>query len=141
MKTGVLILTHDGIGPALLGTVTHMLGVTTIPAKLLNASTEDSPDQLMAHVEEMIETLDEGHGVLVLTDLAGSTPSNIAAKLAGEKNIRIVGGVNISMLLRVLNYPDLDLPDLAEKALSGGRDGIYEITVEHNAAQGTDNNK
>ena len=107
-----------------------MLGDTTVPAKLLNASAEDDPDQLMARAEEMIEALDNGHGVLVLTDLGGSTPSNIAAKLARVKNIRIVGGVNIPMLLRVLNYPDLDLDGLTEKALSGGRDGIYEIKAD-----------
>ena len=127
MKTGILILTHNGIGPSLLGTVKHMLDVTTVPAKLLNASNEDDPDQLSLHVEELIESLDSGHGVLVLTDLAGSTPSNIAARLARDKNIRVVSGVNVSMLLRVLNYPDLGLPDLTDKALSGGRDGIYEI--------------
>ena len=130
MKAGILILTHNGIGPALLGTVKHMLNSSTIPAKLLNASNEDNLDQLAANVEEMIEILDNGHGVLILTDLAGSTPSNIAAKLARNKNIRIVSGVNVSMLLRVLNYPDLDLPELTDKALSGGRDGIYEIKAE-----------
>lgn len=130
MKAGILILTHNGIGPALLGTVKHMLNSSTIPAKLLNASNEDNLDQLATNVEEMIEILDNGHGVLILTDLAGSTPSNIAAKLARNKNIRIVSGVNVSMLLRVLNYPDLDLPELTDKALSGGRDGIYEIKAE-----------
>lgn len=130
MNTGILILTHNGIGPALLGTVKHMLDVTAVPAKLLNTSTEDDPDQLAAHIEELIESLDNGHGVLVLTDLAGSTPSNMAAKLARNNNIRIVSGVNVSMLLRVLNYPDLPLPELTEKALSGGRDGIYEIKAD-----------
>ena len=127
MKVGLLILTHDGIGPALLGTVKRILETPTIPAKLLNAGEEDSPEQLSEHVNELIELLDNGNGVLVLTDLAGSTPCNIVSKLANGKNISVVCGVNIPMILRVLNYPDLDLPGLTAKAISGGREGINEM--------------
>ena len=71
-----------------------------------------------------------GDGVLVLTDLYGSTPSNIACKLRRHGHVRVVSGVNLPMLIRVLNYPDLDLDSLKEKALSGGRDGVLSCTSE-----------
>jgi len=60
-----------------------------------------------------------------VTDLYGSTPSNIACRLQDLSNVRVVSG-----LIRVLNYPDLDLDELAHKALTGGRDGVLTCTVE-----------
>lgn len=128
MSVGVLILTHDGIGPALLGTAKLMLEGCPLAAKLLNASVESDPDQLLIDATELTDELDNGDGVLILTDLPGSTPSNIASEIARNKNnIRIVSGVNLSMLIRILNYPDSSLEEITEKALSGGRDGIVQV--------------
>ena len=130
MSVGLLIITHDGIGPSLLGTTSLMLGGCPLNAKLLMASRDSDPTELSGLAKDYIHTLDDGDGVLVLTDQYGSTPSNIATKLKHETNIRIVAGLNLSMLIRVLNYPDLDLDQLVEKALSGGRDGILEVSEQ-----------
>jgi len=61
----------------------------------------------------------------VLTDLYGSTPYNIAAVLCQRDAVCILSGVNLPMLVRVLNYPGLALAELTEKALSGGHDGVF----------------
>lgn len=128
MAVGLLIMTHNGIGPALLGTATLMLEGCPLTAKLLNVSTDGDPDQLLIDATELTDELDSGDGVLILTDLPGSTPSNIASEIAKSKNnIRIVSGVNLSMLIRILNYPDCNLDEITEKALSGGRDGIAQV--------------
>jgi PTS system ascorbate-specific IIA component len=71
-----------------------------------------------------VEQLDQGDGVLVLTDIYGSTPSNIASHLSSRPGVQVVAGLNLPMLLRVLNYARLDLATLAEKAVSGGREGV-----------------
>ena len=107
-----------------------MLDGCPLPARLLTASRDCDPDELIADASEEIAELDEGDGVLVLTDLYGSTPSNVAKKLAARSRVRTVTGINLSMLMRVLNYPHLDLDQLAEKAVGGGRDGI--VLVENN---------
>lgn len=130
MSVGLLIITHDGIGPSLLGTTSLMLGGCPLNAKLLMASRDSDPDELTEQARDYINTLNTGDGVLVLTDQYGSTPSNIAAKLKPENRIRVIAGLNLSMLIRVLNYPDMDLDQLAEKALTGGRDGIIEVESE-----------
>lgn len=130
MSVGLLIISHNGIGPAMLGTATFMLDGCPLPARLLTASRDCDPDELIADASEEIAELDEGDGVLVLTDLYGSTPSNVAKKLAARSRVRTVTGINLSMLMRVLNYPHLDLDQLAEKAVGGGRDGI--VLVENN---------
>ncbi len=78
-------------------------------------------------MRETIAELDQGEGVLALTDLYGSTPCNVVSKLIQQHNLRIVTGLNLSMLIRVMNYPDLDLDELAQKAVSGGREGIRVV--------------
>lgn len=130
MSVGVLIISHDGIGPALLGTAVLMLDGCPLQTKLLTTSRDVDPDQLMEDAVEQIATLDTGDGVLILTDLYGSTPSNIAQKLITQKHVHVVSGLNLSMLIRVLNYPQLPLLELSEKAVSGGKDGITWIRSE-----------
>jgi len=71
--------------------------------------------------------------VLILTDLYGSTPSNIANRLIDTHNARAISGANLPMLLRILNYPDMDLEALCDKAADGARDGIVVTTRKENA--------
>lgn len=124
MAVGLLIISHDGIGPVMLGTALFVLGGSALKTRLLTASRDCDPDDLCAAAREQIKALDEGDGVLIITDLYGSTPSNIAQKLAAPGSVRAITGLNLSMLVRILNYPQLDLAQLTEKAISGGKDGI-----------------
>jgi PTS system ascorbate-specific IIA component len=130
MSVGILIISHDGIGPAILGTATLMLDDCPLQTKLLTTSRDCDPDQLTEDAIEQVEALDTGEGVLVLTDLYGSTPYNIAQKLISQRHVHVVSGLNLSMLIRVLNYPQLTLEELSEKAVSGGKDGISKIVSE-----------
>lgn len=124
MTVGLLIITHDRVGEELLNTSTTMLQTCPLRAIALEVSSDSDPDALIAQASAHLEKLDQGDGVLVLTDVYGSTPSNIANRLTINKNVQVVAGVNLPMLIRVLNYPRLSLSELARKALSGGRDGI-----------------
>ena len=130
MSVGVLIISHDGIGPSLLGTATLMLDDCPLQTKLLTASRDCEPDQLTEDAIEQIGALDTGEGVLILTDLFGSTPCNIAQSLASQRHVQVVSGLNLSMLIRVFNYPKLTLEELSDKAVSGGKDGISKIAPE-----------
>ncbi len=124
MSVGVLIISHNGIGAALFGTANFMIKDSPLDVKLLSANRESDVDDLYESAILLIKELDNGDGVLVLTDLYGSTPSNIANSLHEYANINIISGLNLSMLIRLFNYPDLNLADLTEKAYSGGIDGI-----------------
>ncbi|OZB83772.1 MAG: PTS fructose transporter subunit IIA, partial [Halothiobacillus sp. 13-55-253] len=70
--------------------------------------------------------LDQGDGVLVLTDMYGSTPSNIAHRLKEKNRVHVISGVNLPMVVRAMNYPQLNLADMTERVASGGREGIIE---------------
>jgi PTS system mannose-specific IIA component len=124
MSVGLLLITHNDIGAALLHTASRMLGRCPLAARALAVTEECKPDRLRVEAQALVEQLDTGEGVLVLTDLFGSTPSNIANTLQTSCERRVLAGVNLSMLVRVLNYPALSLADMADKALSGGRDGV-----------------
>ena len=125
MTVGLLIITHDHIGSDLVDTATTMLGVCPLATEVLPVSKNcGDPENLLHKARQLLETLDQGHGVLVLTDIYGSTPSNIANSLLDGDRVKVISGINLPMLIRVLNYPRLNLAELTEKAVSGGRDGI-----------------
>lgn len=127
MSIGLLIITHNDVGQVLLDTATTMLGVQPLPVALLGVAADRDPDALLDRAHQLARDVDSGDGVLVLTDLFGSTPSNIATALQRDHRIIVVAGLNMPMLLRVMNYPKLGLAELAEKALSGGRDGVMSV--------------
>jgi PTS system ascorbate-specific IIA component len=90
----------------------------------ISVSTSDSLDELIEKVEIEIDALNQGDGVLILTDLYGATPGNIACRLLHKKNIRVVTGLNLSMLLKVFCQIEASLEEATEMALVGGTRGI-----------------
>ncbi len=123
MRVGLLIITHGEIGQSLLDTAIAVLGTCPLQTRTLSVPMASDTDAVEAEARRHVAELDQGDGVLVLTDLFGSTPSNIACRLRADK-VAVVAGTNLPMLVRVLNYPELDLPALVEKAVSGGQDGV-----------------
>lgn len=124
MSVSLLLITHDRLGEQLLQTATTMLGVCPLNAEAIAVHGDGDPDQVIEIANNTLAGLEQGDGVLVLTDIYGSTPSNIAMRLLSDHRVTVVAGVNLPMLIRVLNYPRLSLEELAQKALSGGRDGV-----------------
>jgi PTS system ascorbate-specific IIA component len=124
MSVGLLLITHNEIGAALLTTVTRMLGSCPLRARALAVTDEADRDALSATAEGLVTELDEGDGVLVLTDIFGSSPANIAGSLQVRPQVLALAGVNLPMLVRVFNYPGLPLEALADKALSAGQAGV-----------------
>lgn len=130
MTVGILIITHDNVGSALLNAAIKMFNELPIPALAVSINHDIDPKLSIFKLKTLIEDLNMGDGVLVLTDLFGATPTNLARVLQDETKIKIVSGVNLPMLIRVMNYPQLSLAKLAEKALSGGRDGVLNCAEE-----------
>lgn len=124
MTVGVLIIAHDDIGLSLLDTANHMLGSCPLQLEILRVTHTSYLESLRERAQELINKLDTGHGVLILTDMYGSTPSNIACYAADRKRVQVVTGLNLPMLIRVLNYSRLSLTELTQKAISGGREGV-----------------
>lgn len=124
MTIGLLIISHESLGQAMLDTSVKTLDVCPLAVQVLGVPLDMDPDKLTLTAEAMVKTLDSGDGVLILTDLCGSTPSNIACRLASHEHVMVVTGLNLPMLMRVFNYPELRLIDIAERAVDGGRQGV-----------------
>ena len=125
MSVGVLLVTHGKLGHFLLDTMKDMLGnELPLSADVLEVRRVQDTNVLLRQGHRMIERLDNGDGVLILTDAYGSTPSNIATKLGAEPNSVVVAGVTLPMLVRIFNYPALSRQALAQAAVEGGQRGI-----------------
>lgn len=126
MSVAVLIITHAPFGSATLEATFGTLGSLPMPTRVMDIPRDCNPEQESERALALLDELDQGDGVLLLTDLYGATPSNIASSLiGGEHQLTLVSGLNLAMLIRVMNYASDTLPDLAEKALSGGHNGIF----------------
>jgi len=130
VNVGILLITHGNIGAVLLQSATEVLGVCPLSTTTISTTQGCDPERVLASAKQAAQEMDRGDGVLVLTDLYGSTPSNIACRLHELHDVRVVSGLNLPMLIRVLNYPDLDLDDLMHKAVTGGRDGVLICNTE-----------
>ena len=126
MKVGILLVTHSDIGKQLLLTATSVFGKNPFQVELLSVDNYDQPNDVRELAEKYVKFLDNGAGVLVLTDIIGTTPSNIASSINHEK-IKVVAGLNLSMILNVFNYPKYSLDQLSIKALEGGIQGVSKI--------------
>lgn len=130
MTVGVLIISHSNVGSALLRTAHDTLGACPLHAEVLSVPLHSKVEDVDVMAEVMCMRLNTGDGVLVMTDLYGSTPSNIANRLQAMGEVEVVAGINLPMLLRVMNYFELPLLDLVDKAVSGGYDGIFHCQLE-----------
>lgn len=125
MSVGLLLITHGDIGTVMLESANQVLGGLPIRTEVLQVAHDADLDGLRRAARAAVRRLQHGDGVLVLTDIYGGTPSNIGRSVADCRQVLLLAGLNLPMLIRVMNYPDLDLASLADKAVSGGRDGIY----------------
>lgn len=125
MAVGVLLITHEGIGSALVAVATRLLRQLPLRTEAFEVGFDADPDALLPQASAALRKVDGGHGVLVLTDLYGASPSNLAAKLARIGTpVRRVSAVSLPMLLRVMNYAELPLDDLPAVAAAGARNGV-----------------
>ena len=127
---GVLIVTHGEIGTALLASAAQILGAPAQQVATLSVWRHDDPDDLVLRAQELLEGIDDGDGVLVLTDIYGATPGNIAMRLLEKGRVEGVSGVSLPMLVRALTYRDEPLAKVVEKALSGGCEGVVHMNAD-----------
>jgi PTS system mannose-specific IIA component len=120
---GIILITHGALGQTLLQTAEGILGELE-GCIAISVDGSSSMDQAMSEIQQSIQEMDQGDGVLVLTDMFGGTPSNLSLSLLESVRLEVVTGANLPMLLKILNRSDADLEDLASEAKSAGRQGI-----------------
>jgi PTS system mannose-specific IIA component len=136
---GILIIAHGTLGESLIHCASHVLGSRPLQLMQLGVTIHDDPQQLLPQAIKLVKQLDQGDGVLILADLYGATPSNLACKLLIPGRVEGVAGVNLPMLVRALTYRKEPLNAVVGKALSGGVEGVMHMPPASlsNAATGS----
>ncbi len=125
MTVGIVLLTHCPLAGGLLRVAADLLGSYPDGVEILEVVNDTPCDILITEGLRCLAEVDQGEGVLILTDLFGATPANVAKELlAQHPQARVLTGLNLPMLLRALNYAHLALDEVTEKACAGGRDGV-----------------
>lgn len=125
---GILIIAHGSLGESLIHCASHVMGKRPEALKHLSVGTHDDPVNLIPKAQQLIRELEQGDGVIILSDIYGATPCNMVNRLVVAGRVEGVAGVNLPMLVRTLTYRKGDLRTLVEKALSGGREGVIHFT-------------
>lgn len=132
----LIILAQKEMGEGLLNAIEHVLGTRPSALDIQPIDYHQSPETLTQALAARIRKIDQGDGALILADIYGSSHTNAACWLLVPGRIELVSGVNLPMLVRVLNYRDLPMSELLRKAQSGGTQGIVRGTPPARAAEG-----
>ena len=126
---GILLITHAPLGQAFVATAAHMFSGNQDRIEAIDVLADQDPYEVNMLAMKAIARLDDGSGVLVLTDVMGGTPSNCCHMLTMAGKVEVIAGISLPMLLRAITYRQNDLETVVEKALSGAKTGA--VRVEH----------
>ena len=124
---GLFLLTHATYGESLIQCACHVLNKRPPQIVQLGMAAQDDPLDALPLARDMLKLVDSGRGAVILTDIYGATPSNLAMKLLEPGRVEGIAGVNLPMLLRAIAYRDKDMETLLTRAVSGGRDGVLNM--------------
>lgn len=131
---GLLIIAHAPLADAMLICARHIYGSVPLNCVTLDIPSKAEPADYLEQAKALHASVDTGAGVLVLTDMFGATPTNIATRLSRPGRTAVLTGINLPMLLRALTYREsVPLEILVEKASSGATAGV--IRASANALQ------
>lgn len=126
MSVSIITITHDNIGKEIYKTSCMIFASCLNNYEHIGLKSTFDLDKLADKVSKLIIKLDVGDGVLILTDIFGASPSNLACRFSGHDNVKVITGLNLAMMLKVANKNDLPLAKLCKEVLQAGRNSINE---------------
>jgi len=130
MSIALFFITHEGIASNLIRIGEAIIQKTNNNLSYLEIAMDADINFMLESIDNKLEQLDLKQGLLVITDIYGSTPSNIAQKIADKHQTDLISGVNLPMIIRLLNYRNADATTLVQKALDGAKKGIQHNTFK-----------
>jgi mannose PTS system EIIA component len=124
---GILLITHGSLGESLIQCACHVLNRRPPQLLQLGVSGQDDPLDALPLARRLLSLVDSGDGVVILSDILGATPANIAAKLLEPGRIEGVAGANLPMLLRTITYRERNMETLVKKAVAGACEGVVHM--------------
>jgi len=124
---GILLLTHAPLANAFVEAATHVFRARPDRLEAIDVRADQDTAEVNRIAQEAITRLDDGSGVLVITDVMGGTPSNCTLKLCNPGHIEVIAGISLPMLLRALTYRNDTIDVVVEMALAGGQSGAVRV--------------
>jgi PTS system ascorbate-specific IIA component len=133
---GLLIIAHGGFGESLIHSASHVIGKRPIRLRSLAVHAQDRPESVAEDAQKLVQELDQGQGVLILSDMCGGTPCNVANSLRRPGHVEVISGANLPMLVRAITYREESLSALVDKAMAGGTQGVIYHRLENTVTVG-----
>ena len=124
---GILLMTHAPLGQAFMSAVEHVFRGPTEHFEAIDVTPDQDLGEVNRLAREAIHRVDDGDGVLVITDIKGGTPSNCCNDLANAGHVEVIAGISLPMLLRAITYRRDTLDVVVEMALAGGHNGAVKV--------------
>jgi PTS system ascorbate-specific IIA component len=126
MSIALFFITHEGIASNLIAIGEAIIKNTKNNLSCFEVAMDTDTASAVDDIENDLAQLDTKEGVIFITDIFGSTPSNIAQRLADKHHAHLISGLNLPMVIRLLNYRDAPENTLIQKALDGAKQGIQQ---------------
>ncbi|MEN9559358.1 MAG: hypothetical protein RLZZ502_569 [Pseudomonadota bacterium] len=127
---GIVIIAHTPLASALLSAATHVLGAAPAQCLALDIGPHCCPAEDLDSFLQQLHSVDQGEGILVLTDMYGASPANLTSKLVAKGAVRAVAGVNLAMLVRACTSRSQGMEYLLRRVVGGACDSIFEIELD-----------
>jgi PTS system mannose-specific IIA component len=124
----LIIMAHAELANSFVVCVKHILAKEIDNLHIVSVKKTDSIEHILEKSSHMINTIGIDNEILILTDIFGATPSNIANKLLIKNKIELITGLNLPMLIRAISYAPLGLDICIAKSISGAIDGVIHVT-------------
>jgi len=124
---GILLLTHAPLGQAFIAAVAHVFRGATERFEAIDVTADQDIAEVHDLARDAIARLDDGNGVLVITDIKGGTPSNCCNSLTIPGEVEVIAGISLPMLLRAITYRRDTLDVVVEMALAGAQSGAVRV--------------
>jgi PTS system mannose-specific IIA component len=124
---GILLLTHAPLGNAFIDAAAHVFRHRPERFEAIDVWADQDPAEVRRLAQEAIKALDDGSGVLVITDVMGGTPSNCTLQLCQPGHVEVIAGISLPMLLRAITYRNDTLDVVVEMAIAGGQSGAVRV--------------
>ncbi|CAM8637624.1 ManX Phosphotransferase system, mannose/fructose-specific component IIA [Oxalobacteraceae bacterium] len=124
---GILLLTHAPLGQAFIAAASHVFRASPAQVEAIDVIADQNPDEVRALAQAAIARVNDGSGVLVITDVVGGTPANCTLQLCVPGEVEVIAGISLPMLLRAITYRHDTLDIVLEMALAGGQNGACRV--------------
>lgn len=124
---GILLLTHAPLGQAFIAAASHVFRASPAQVEAIDVIADQNPDEVRALAQAAIARVNDGSGVLVITDVVGGTPANCTLQLCVPGEVEVIAGISLPMLLRAITYRHDTLDVVLEMALAGGQNGACRV--------------